>query len=138
MTPVGEKVLKLLTLAVGGGGEEERTAAHLAARLIMQHGLLSSGPQPRSRAELLPISHGLAADLVDLAWNLRRSTDTIQVCMAVQTALTQGLITEVERHIVRVQIAARMRAYRAQGVLVGARGPHGGYRMAPGVRRKAV
>jgi hypothetical protein len=141
-TPVAEKVLKLLTLAVGGDGQEERTAAHLAARLIMKHGLLglSGAPQlpaARSRAELLPISKALAEQLLDAAWAMRRSDDSIQVDMAVKLAVTRGDITEAERHIVRSQVATRMRAYRAQGVLVGERGPRGGYRMAPGVRRKS-
>ena len=140
MTSPIEKVHKLLTLAVGEATPEQeaRTAALLAARMIMEHGLLSFAV-PRDRRTLLDIAEELSQRLLDVAWGYRRKPEQfVQVGDVVGSAIKSGIITEVERKVVHEMLGNKVRYLRLKGVLVGQRGPYGGFRIAPGVRRQDV
>lgn len=115
-------------------GEEARTAAILAANLILEHKLLSF-VIPRDRKTLLNIAEDLATGLLDYAWDIRRKNELVQVGDVIECAIKNEVITEIERKIVHEMVGNKVRHLRRKGILVGTRGPYGGFKLAPGIRR---
>jgi hypothetical protein len=132
------KVQKLLVLATNQREGEEpsheaRTAAMMAAQLIVKHGLIRNAVRPRE--ELLAVAEDLAQGLLDAVWNQRRTDNLIRVKDIIDAALRGGVIHSDERRVMQNMVAIKVRTLRYKGLVVGVRGPNGGYKLAPGVRR---
>lgn len=132
-----EKVRKLLTLATKGTGEESRTAAHVAAKLIVEYQLLDDAGAPaRTHSELRVISQRLLSAFLDKAWQNRKNKSfLLNVRQAVDEAVQQQVIRSNERAKLEKMLSSLVTRERQRGVLVGVRGRSGGYRLAPNVVR---
>lgn len=145
------KVSKLLSLATGAvGGEEARTAAFVAARLIVEYDLLAPPPpvvptveapvepvpEPRTHDELRPLIQNLLEVMLDLIWQERNNDTVVTVPIVVDWAVETEILYPYERKRGLVMLTRLVQRKRRQGVIVSLRGRYGGYRMAPGVRRK--
>jgi hypothetical protein len=135
MVNVLERVHKLLTLATGSaGGEEARTAAMQAARLIVQHGLIVAEAPPRSNDELRPIVEQLLDVLLDVAWRERENESLVAVADIVDHAISSGDLQMNERTRAMTMLSNLAARERKRGVLVGYPGRNGGYHIATNVR----
>lgn len=135
-----DRVHKLLALATGSvGGEEARTAAVVAARLIVEHNLIKPSDVAeqgmREHEELRPIIHDLLAVFLDLAWQERNSDALVSVPIIIDWAIEKEALRGSERERAMGMLANLVNQERKRGVIVSIRGRYGGYRMAPGVRR---
>lgn len=141
MNSVLDKVNKLLSLATGSvGGEEARTAALLAARLIVSNKLLTHphaatpAEKPpaaaRSPKELRPIVNRLLRDLISVAEAERESGALITVANVIDWAVETELLSESERSKSTMMLANLARQERRKGVLSSIRGRNGGYKIA--------
>lgn len=133
------KVQRLLALATGvAGGEEARTAAIVAARLIVEHDLLGAtkaAVAARPHDELRSIIHSLLQVFVDVAWRERRTDNLVTVPDVVGHAIQHGDLHVCERERAIAMLANLVNQEKRRGVLVSVRGRYGGYRLASGVRR---
>ena len=139
-----DRVHKLLALATGSvGGEEARTAAVVAARLIIENNLLQAQPvevpeqghEVREHEELRPIIRDLLDVFLDLAWQERKNDSLVTVPIVVDWAIEKEALRRSERERAMGMLANLVNQERRKGVIVSVRGRYGGYRMAPGVRR---
>lgn len=137
-----DRVHKLLALATGSvGGEEARTAAVVAARLIIENNLIPVRPSDvaeqgmREHEELRPIIRDLLAVFLDLAWKERKSDALVTVPIVIDWAIEKEALRRSERERAMGMLANLVNQERKRGVIVSVRGRYGGYRMAPGVRR---
>lgn len=137
-----DRVHKLLALATGSvGGEEARTAAVVAARLIVEHNLIQARPADvaeqgmREHEELRPIIRDLLTVFLDLAWQERKSEGLVTVPIIIDWAIEKEALRRSERERAMGMLANLVNQERKRGVIVSVRGRYGGYRMAPGVRR---
>lgn len=142
-----DRVHKLLALATGSvGGEEARTAAVVAARLIVQHNLIQAPsveprvievrePGMREHEELRPLIRELLKVFLDLAWQERKNDSLVTVPLVIDWAIDQELLRQSERERAMGMLGNLVHQERKRGVVVSIRGRYGGYRMAPGVRR---
>ena len=135
------KVQRLLALATGAtGGEEARTAAIVAARLIVEHNLLGAtkaavAARPRPHDELRSVIHTLLQTFIDVAWRERRTDNLVTVPVVVDHAIQNGDLHVCERERAMAMLANLVNQEKRRGVLVSVRGRYGGYRLASGVRR---
>ena len=131
---VRQKVQQLLALAVQSDGEEARTAAVLAARLIVEHKLLDTREPPTEK--LLANIEGLLGSFLQLAWEHRDDEDyLLTVPLLIDAAIRDGHLDRRDRERAQRLLGRRVAQERKRGVLQSIRGRYGGYRMAPGVRR---
>lgn len=121
-----------MALALGGEGEEARTAAVQAVRLIEKHGLLADGMRPRK--EILAVADDLSDELIRIAYEFKG--DWVQVADVVRGAIKIGTVRPSEFKLVCDLLRIRARRLRDKGVLVGRAGAGGGYAMPADVRRK--
>lgn len=137
MVTILEKVSKLLTMATRGEGEEARTAALIAARLIVENNLLAPVYEPpRTAVELKDVVDELLRAFLALAWEARKDKERlVTVPGVVDAAIGEGMLRRSEREKVLNLLGSRVIEERKRGVLVSVRGRNGGYRMAHGVTR---
>lgn len=139
-TEVRSKVQKLLALATDGAGDESRTAAWIAAKLIVQHQLLDNAPssQARGKNDLHDVAKKLLQVLLDAAWKNRKNPNHfVTVADIIALALRENIIREHEQQVVRVKLGALAAKERDRGILIGKRGRNGGYHLAPNVTRSS-
>lgn len=126
-----------MALAATGDGEEQRTAALLAVRMIHEHRLLDALTAPvRSHAALRGIARDLALRLVAVAYAERRSQAAIAASRIVDEAIAKGALSRAERERGIAMLSALGARLVKGAILVGVRGRAGGYRLAPGVTKK--
>lgn len=132
-----DKVQKLLSLATRGDGEEARTAALIAARLIVEHGMVGTArvEECRSCDELRETVQRLLASFMNAAWEGRRKGHLVTVPLIVDLAIQEGALRPSERAQGINMLANLVNQQKKRGVLVSVRGRYGGYRLAAGVRR---
>ena len=132
MANVKTKVLRLLTLAVNGDGEENRTAAMTAARLIMTHQLIRDEEQAEALREIVKALH---RTFLALAWERRDEDANLSVSMVVDAGINAGLLQAQDRKQAIRSLRRSLQIERKKGVLISLRGKHGGFRMAANVVR---
>lgn len=119
-------------MAVKGEGEEARTAATLAAKLIIEHDLLVRPTSPEFTRTIEALRQGF----LNLAWQHRGDDDyLLTVPLMVEAAIEDGVLTPEDREKAIRCLGRRIRSDRSKGILQSVRGRYGGYRMAPGVMR---
>lgn len=138
-----EKIRKLLVMATRGTQEEARTAAVIAAQMILDHDLLHPAPppvepplpEPRTPDQLRPIIDLLLEVFLAAAWEHRNTDRILRVPDIVDFGIGQKWLTRLERERANCLLSNRLTEERKKGVVVTIRGRYGGYRMAPKVRR---
>jgi len=133
VTSVEDKVLRLLNLAVRGEGEESRTAALAAAKLIVANRLIRS---KESDQEIHDVARSLYRSFMAIAWEKRNDLDyLLTVPMVVEAGLNANLFRPEDRKQITRIVSRLVLQERKKGVLLSTRGRYGGYRMASRVVR---